>query len=69
MCYPLLVLLLATHVVTIGVALGDPVPVGRLATALALPPSMGMPVLLGVTVDAVLAPVVDSYLAWRREQK
>lgn len=122
-----LVLLLATHVVTIGVALGYPVPVGRLVpalvgalfvvtgnvmprlranwwfgvrtpwtlsndrvwarthrlagfcmtgagvvmiiAALALPPAMGVPVLLGATVAAVLAPTIYSYLAWRREQK
>ena len=122
-----LVLLLATHCITIGVALGYPVPVGRLVpslvgtlvvvvgnvmprlranwwfglrtpwtlssdrvwarthrlagfcmtgagivtilAALTLPPTMGIPVLLGATVAAVLAPAVYSYLAWRREQK
>ena len=121
-----LVLLLATHGITIGVALGYAVPVGRLVpslvgalfvvvgnvmprlranwwfgvrtpwtlssdrvwarthrlagfcmtgagivmilAALALPPTMGIPVLFGVTIAALLAPAVYSYLAWRREQ-
>ena len=122
-----LVLVLATHVITISAALGYRVPIGRLVpslvgalfvvvgnvmprlrpnwwfgvrtpwtlsndrvwarthrlagfsmagagivmifAALALPPTMGIPVMLAAVVAAVFAPVVYSYLAWRREQK
>lgn len=122
-----LLLLLATHVITIAVALGVRVPVGRLVpllvgalfvvtgnvmprlrsngwfgvrtpwtlssdrvwarthrlagfcmagaglvmilAALALPPTMGGPVVLGAAVAAVFAPALYSYLTWRREQR
>lgn len=37
--------------------------------ALALPVSLGLPVVLGAAVAAALAPIVYSYLTWRREQQ
>ena len=37
--------------------------------ALALPPTMGLPVMLAAVVAAVIAPTLYSYLSWRREQK
>ena len=39
-----------------------------LAVALAHPASLGMPVVLGAVVAAVIGPAVYSYLAWRRVQ-
>jgi uncharacterized membrane protein len=39
-----------------------------IVAALALPPAMGIPVMLAAVVAAVFAPAVYSYLSWRREQ-
>ena len=39
-----------------------------IVAALALPPAMGIPVILAAVVAAVFAPAVYSYLSWRREQ-
>jgi uncharacterized membrane protein len=39
-----------------------------IAAALALPASLGLPVLIAAIVAAVIGPVVYSYLAWRRLQ-
>jgi uncharacterized membrane protein len=122
-----LVLVLATHVITIAAALGYRVPIARLVpslvgalfvvvgnvmprlrpnwwfgvrtpwtlsndrvwmrthrlagfsmaaagivmilAALALPTTLGLPLMLAALVAAVIAPAVYSYLAWRREQK
>jgi len=41
---------------------------GIVLAALALPASLGMPVVLGAVVAAVIGPAVYSYLAWRRVQ-
>jgi uncharacterized membrane protein len=122
-----LLLLLATHAITVAVALGVRVPVGRLVpalvgalfvvtgnvmprlrsnwwfgvrtpwtlssdrvwarthrlagfcmagagivmilAALALPTTIGVPVVLAAAVAAVFAPALYSYLTWRREQR
>jgi uncharacterized membrane protein len=42
--------------------------IAMIGTALVLPASLGVPVLLGAVVAALLGPVVYSYLTWRRLQ-
>ena len=39
-----------------------------IVASLALPASLGLPVVLGAVVAAVVGPAVYSYLTWRREQ-
>ena len=40
-----------------------------IVAALALPPELGLPVVLGAAVASVFAPALYSFLTWRREQR
>ncbi|MDB4884443.1 MAG: hypothetical protein JWL95_3209 [Gemmatimonadetes bacterium] len=40
-----------------------------IVVALALPAAFGVPLALGASTAALVAPALYSYLSWRREQK